>query len=222
MPPQEAPAGATPVADGATPSQSQPTSTAAQTPATPAAPNESTPPAAGSKQATPSDATPEELSALGDPGKRALDRMKQERDTATGERDALARRVQELETATKSDQDKALDAAREEARTDERGRWVGTIRQLRVEGALRDAGCIDPSVTAAAREFGQLKVADDGTVEGLEEAVEDFKTKHGALFAAPATPARGDFGNGHRTTALPKEPESLEEAVTAAITSQGR
>lgn len=211
-------AGATPAAEGATPSQSQPASTPASTPAPPTAtPSTSTTPATGAQTAQPTGATLEELAALGDPGKRALDRMKQERDSVSTERDALQRRVAELENASKSDQDKAIDTARQEGEKASDARWAGIVRSLRIEGALRDAGCIAPDVAAASPALAKLEVdGSDGQVKGLVEAIDQFKESHPSLFGAPgqARPATGDFGNGHRGgQQLPKEPDSLEAAV---------
>ena len=218
------PAGATPAAGGATPPQSQPASTPAQTPATPPAPSTSTPSATGTQPAQqPSDATPDDEAQLGDAGKRALDRMKAERDTAERERKALAAQVEQLTNATKSDQDKAIDAARREGEQASDAKWVDTVRTLRIEGALRDAGCIDPSVTAAAREFSKLEVEQDGTVKGLAEAIEAFKEGHGGLFGSTTPTPRGDFGNGHRSgQPAPQPAATLEDAVAARYAQADR
>lgn len=217
MPPITTPAaGATPATEGATPPPSDSTQ---QQPATPA-PTAST----GQPQQQPQEPATGDEAALGDAGKRALQAERAAKEAALQERDALKARIEALENASKSDQEKELDRVRGDAAKEERQRWEPMVRQLRVEGALRDAGCIDPAVTAGARDFSTLELEDDGNLKGLAEAVEAFKADHPRLFAeqTPSTP-RGDFGNGHRSgQPAPTRAGSLEDAVRAQIESQGR
>src|ERR1041385_2287487 len=92
-------AGATPVAGGATPSQ---------TPANPAAPvsGGTTAPATGDPD------------GLGDAGKRAIQAEREAKAAAIRERDELKARLDELENASKSDHDKAIAAARNEGKAE--------------------------------------------------------------------------------------------------------
>lgn len=191
-------AGATPVAGGATPPQSEPVTTPAAVvqPQTPSAP------ATGTE------------GDLGDAGKRAIKAERDRAKAAEDARDALQTRIDELENANRSDQEKAVADARKEAETAERTKWTDTIRSLRVEGALRDAGCTDPAIASKGSEFGRLKVADNGDVEGLSEAVDAFKAAHPTLF--PAGRPQGDFGGGARSGA-PAKPATLAEAVTQQL-----
>lgn len=201
MPPDDQSAGATPVVEGATPSQTPPATPAATTPAEP-----QQEPAKGSED------------ALGDAGKKALSDERAAKKAAERERDALKTRVEELENATKSDTDKAIAAARKEGEQAATDKWSGFIRAARVETALSAAGAIDSAVAAQAREFAALKVnADSGDVEGLSEAVEAFKQAHPTLFGAPQLqrPPTGDFGGGNRSTNTQNRPASLEEAISA-------
>jgi hypothetical protein len=184
-------AGATPVAEGATPSQSS-----------------SAQPTTGTDPAVTAPATGAEAQ-LGDAGKRALDTMKAEkrasdeaRKTAEQERDALQQRLESLENASKSDQEKAITAARKEGETAATEKWAGIIRAARVESALVAAGAIDPALAALAPEFVALKVADDGTVANLDTTLEAWKEAHPTQFGK-ATPA--DFGGGSRGAATRTE-----------------
>lgn len=181
MPPEVQSAGATPAAEGATPSQNQPAQ-----PAAGQQPEGSQQPATGGED------------QLGEAGKRALDRMKAERDSADKERKALAARVEELENASKSDQEKAVAAARKEGETASTDRWVPIVRSLRIEGALRDAGCTKPTLAARSPEFETLKVGDDGSVDGLDKAIETFKEANADLF--PPTKPTGSADGGARGT----------------------
>lgn len=193
-------AGATPAAEGATPPQSEPV----------------TPPAAAPAPAAVEPAAKVDDSAeLGEAGKRAIKAERDRAKAAESERDALKTRVDELENATRSDQEKAVADARKDAETVERTKWTDTIRNLRVEGALRDAGCTDPAIASKGSEFGRLKVADSGDVEGLTEAIEAFKAAHPTLF--PSGRPQGDFGGGARSGS-PAKPATLQEAITQQLT----
>lgn len=201
MPPEEQSAGATPVVEGATPSQTSP----------------ATPPATGQSTETQEPTATEGTEQLGDAGKRALDRMKAERDEAVKAHRTLQARVDELENASKSEAEKAIGAARKEGEQAATSKWSGVIRGVRVEQALAKAGAIDPSVAAQAREFAQLGVADDGSVTDLDKTVEAFKAAHPALFGQ-APKASGDFGGGSRSGGSTNKPAStLEEAVAAQL-----
>lgn len=199
MPADTQSAGATPVVEGATPSQTQP------------APPAAAPQEPQSQPATGSD------DGLGEAGKKALADERAAKKAAEKERDALKARVEELENSSKSDADKALAAAKKEGEQAATDKWSGFIRAARVESALSAAGAIDAAVAAQAREFGALKVnPDNGEVEGLAEAVEAFKSAHPTLFGAAAQPKpTQDFGGGSRSTNQTNRPASIEDAVTA-------
>jgi len=164
-------AGATPAAAGATPTQTTPVSPAAE-PVTP--PDDS----------------------LGDGGKRALEA---ERKTA---RDALKRAadaekaLEDLKLAGASDSEKAIAKAKADGAAEVTGRFHDQIRRSEVKLALSAAG-INPSVldlAAKADEFVGLKVTDTGQVEGLDQAIAQFKGTRGDLFK-PAVPT-GSSGLG--------------------------
>ena len=178
-------AGATPVAGGATPSQ---------TPASPAAP------ASGGTTA-PATGDPD---GLGDAGKRAIQAEREAKAAAIRERDELKARLDELENASKSDHEKAIAAAKNEGKAEVLGKYQGAVRRSEVRAALSAAGISSTVLDLAAKadEFESLKVTDDGDVEGLDAAVEAFKKARPDLFK-PASGGNGraaDFGGGPRGT----------------------
>jgi len=179
-------AGATPVAGGATPPQ---------TPATPAAP-------ASGGTTTPATGDPD---GLGDAGKRAI---QQERDAAAAakrERDEFKRQLEELQNASKTDQEKALVAAKNEGKAEVLGKYEAAVRRSEVRAALSAAGIASSVLDLAVRadEFAGLKVTDDGDVDGLQAAVDAFKKAKPDLFgkAGAGNGAAPDFGGGPRGTA---------------------
>lgn len=176
--PETATAGATPVVDGATPSQTTPVSPAAA----PAAP----PPATG------------DADALGDPGKKALDAERKRAEDAEKATKALQKRLDELDAANKTDSEKAIDAARKEGETNATSRWQAQVRRSEVRAALAaagiNAGVLDLAIKAD--DFAELDVSETGDVAGLAAAVDAFKKAKPSLFAAAAGPGSFDTGTG--------------------------
>lgn len=174
-------AGATPAAAGATPAQTTPVSPAADPVTTP-------PPATGDEP-------------LGDGGKTAL---LTERATSKAEKaraDKAERELQTLKDASASDSDKALKAAKAEGAAEVTGKLHGLIRSAVVKAELAGSG-INPSVldlAVAAPEFQKLVVSDDGEVEGLKEAVAMFKGSRGDLFKPAVPGGTADLGTGSAT-----------------------
>lgn len=181
--------------------------------ATPPAQTPATPPAIGAD------------GALGEAGKRALDAERTRADTAEGKVKSLETRIAELETATQTDQEKALGEAKRTASAEERTKWTGHIRLTEVRGALSRAGLTDEkalALAAGAPEFGKLKVTDEGQVERLTETVEAFKKDYPLLFAAPAAPPRGGAWDGAAGGSGKGQPATLEDAVGDRLASQTR
>lgn len=179
------PAGAMPVVGGATPPQ------------TPAQPATVTTPAANGAPATGDD----EL--LGEAGRRALQAERIRASAAERERDDFRRRFEELENSSKSDHEKAIAQAKKEGAAEVLGRIQGQVRRSEVKAALSSAGLSGSMLDLASRadEFVDLKVSDDGTVDGLAAAVEAFKKATPELFKVQPTGNRTpDFGGGPRGT----------------------
>lgn len=181
MPDNDQSAGAMPAAGGATPPQSPPASPAADPPTTPAAPATGDP------------------DVLGDAGKRALRAEREQRAAAERERDELKTRLEQLEGASKTEQQKALDEAVKAAKAETQASADARIRRAEVKAALAASGIVasELDLAAIAPEFGKLKVTDQGDVEGLAEAVKDFKEAHPTLFAKPG-PQPGSADGGAR------------------------
>lgn len=150
------------------------------------------PPAA----ATPPDA-PATGDALGDPGKKALDAMKAERNAAVNAAKAAEAELEKLRLTTATDFEKAIAAARKEGADTVIELANAKVRRSEVRAALATAG-INASVldlATKADEFAALKVNDTGEVEGLADAIKAFKTAKADLFKAPVAPASADGGN---------------------------
>lgn len=201
MAPEAQSAGATPAVEGATPSQTPAQPAAGTTPEQPQAP------------ATGAD------DQLSDAGKRALTEERTAKRAAERERDALRTRVEELENASRSDAEKAVATARKEGEQAADARWVPLLRGLRIEGALRDAGCTKAALAARSTEFEALKVGSDGSIEGLDSAVEAFKTANPDLF--PPTTPTGDIGQGVRGTPSADVQPGYDRLVHAYSNAKG-
>lgn len=200
--------GATP-GTGATPDQAGPTTTTpAASGATPQA--GTTAPAAAAPPATGDDA------ALGDAGKRILAEARRAAKEAEDRARAAEAERDALRTATQSEQEKALEAARKEAAAEVRTTFESRIRRSEIRTALTAAGisATELDLASAAPEFARLRVTDDG-VDGLTEAVTTFKALHPTLFAKPAPPV-ADLGGGPRgqsgTPTLRQQIAAAEEA----------
>lgn len=139
----------------------------------------------------------DDAAALGDPGKRALDAMKAERDAAKRQAKVEKDRADALETASKTETQQAIDAAKKEGNLEATTKLAGSIRRAEVKAALTAAGINGAVLDLAVRapEFDGLEVDDDGEVEGLEAAVTAFKNSRKDLFTKAATPGTADGGS---------------------------
>lgn len=182
-------AGATPAAAGATPAQTTPVS-----------------PAAGTAPAAPETPATGEPDGLGDAGKRAIDRMKAERDAAQTAAKAASDELAALKLASASDSEKAISQAKKDGATETRTSLEGQIRRSEVKAALVAEG-INRSVldlAVNAPDFAALKVGESG-VEGLDTAVAAFKKDRADLFAAPGAAGGSSDGGARGGTKVTKE-----------------
>jgi hypothetical protein len=192
--PETTPAGAMPVAAGATPAQSAPSDGAP--PTTPP-----TPPATGEPE-------------IGEAGRRAI---AAERKTAKEAQDALKAAQTELETlkaAGLSESEKAVKEATNAATAAERAKWQTSIRAVRVEAALRVAGATNETLLDLALRsdlITALKVDEAGKVTDLDKAVEQLKKDIPEMFVTPVPggPTRGV------QTGQPAGAKDLESAIAA-------
>ncbi len=208
----DAATGATPGA-GATPAQASPAGTA--TGATPAA-EAGKKPAAAAESATGED-------ALGESGKTVLRDARREAKEARDQAADLQRQLDELQSGTQSEHEKAVNQAKREAKAEERTVWTGRIRDAEVRGALRGAGIVNEKLLALAiqaPEFRELKVDDEGKVVGIPQAIEAFKKDSPELFATRAAPKEGAWDGAAGGASGGKKAANLEEAVNAEIQQQ--
>lgn len=192
----EASAGATPVAEGAKPSQT--------TDPTNAAPK---PPATGDPE------------ALGEAGTKALAAERKRANDAEKAQKVLQARIDDLENASKSESDKAIAQAKKDGAAEVTERFHGQVRRAEVRAALT-AGGINPAfldLAVKADEFATLDVDDEGSVKGLNESVEAFKKAMPDMFRTTAKP---DFGGGPRGTPANNAP-TMNELLKAAASQRG-
>lgn len=159
-------------------------------------------------------ATDDAADGLGDKGKRALQQERNARQEAEARAAAAEQERDQLREATQSETEKAISAARKEGADEVKAVYQGLIRSAKVEAALSAAG-IRPSVmdlASQAPEFAKLKVKDDGTVEGLDEAVAGFKQARKDLFGAATGDGTADGGAGTTKAANPDDLEGLVAA----------
>lgn len=147
--------------------------------------------------------------ALGDPGKKALDAMKAERNAAREE----ARIAKEALAQSKPDET-ALEAARREAT--EAATTVANDRVKRSELKAAATGKLaDPADALAFIDLSKIEVDQNGDVDSgaLNTAIADLLTRKPHLaVSAPLFQGGGDGGAG----APPRPPSSIDEQIAAA------
>jgi hypothetical protein len=178
--PDNASAGATPVVAGATPAQ-----TAPQGDTGAAAPVET-------------DELDGDAANLGEPGKRALARMKAELAAEARARKVAEKELEGLRTASQSEQEKAIAQARQEGAAEALSKANTRVRRSEVRRVLAGQGCLDVDLAATAIEFAELEVDDNGEVLGLDKAVTAFRSAHTTLFAPKRPTGSADAGGNGR------------------------
>lgn len=159
---------------------------------------------AGGKPAAPASSTATGEEALGDTGKALLAEARRLAREAENRAKAAETRANELESGQQTEAERAVSAAKREAAAEERAKWAERARKAEVRGALRGAGIVDDAALELALgspTFQGLKVNNEtGDVEGVSEAIEEFKARHAYLFGAkdekPATPPPGGSWGG--------------------------
>lgn len=117
--------------------------------------------------------------ALGDPGKKALDAMKAERNAERARRRELEAQLEQLQNDAalrdKSAEEQAIEAARQEARAEERSR--ANARVVRSEVRLAAKGKLaDPEDAIAFIDLTQFEVSDEGEVDSaaIDDAIAEL------------------------------------------------
>jgi len=182
-------------------------------------------------QDTESEETDEGQEALGDPGKRALDAMKAQRNAERQKaRDAqkeLDRIKAELALKDKPADEQALETARQEARTE--ATKAANARILKSELKAAATGKLaDPTDAALYINLDDFDVNDDGDVDSdaLNEAITDLLTRKPHLAAQrpnrfDGSADQGAKGKESKATQLSHDdvkrmtPEQIETAKAA-------
>lgn len=166
--------------------------------------------------ATETPAVVEGEKALGDAGKQALDRMKQERNAAKADAkaqaDALAEVRAELEKlkGTEDAGAKAIREAEERLTTQANGRVLRAELKAAATGKLAD-----PADALRFLDLSEFKVDADGNVdaEAISKALTDL-IEGKPYLAAQGRKFQGS-GDGGARPSEPKRAQSLEEAIAA-------
>ena len=205
------PAGATPAAGGATPPQTPP---AASAPAP-------TPQAQPAAIPGPDPSAPDDALGLGDAGKRALDAMKAERNAALAASKAAERELEQLRTASLSENEKAIAAARKAGADEVTERLHARVRRAEVKLALGRAGAMPSLIEdlANAAEFSGLVVDDTDQVTGLDDALKAHRSRVPDAYRTPTTPGPGSVDGGPRAPGAPRATD-LASAVAARLGSR--
>lgn len=159
---------------------------------------------------------------LGDPGKRALDRMKQERNEARNALKAFeslglpAEKLEEIvKQHTEYDQEAALAKARSEGATEARTGFQRQLASMAVQKVAADLGFYDASdaVALLGDKVGEIKFDGDdvdlGSVELLLNAVVEKKPH---LVREEGVPAES-FGLGAQGAPLALNGDGIENAL---------
>jgi len=124
--------------------------------------------------------------------------MKAERDAAKAAAKAEKERADALETATKSETEKAIAAARKEGNLEATTKLTAAIRKAEVKAALTAAGLSTEflGVAVKADQFEAIEVGENGEVSGLDSALEAFKAAFPAMFKAPGAAGQNGSADG--------------------------
>jgi hypothetical protein len=161
--------------------------------------------------------------ALGDAGKQALDRMKAERNAERKRAAAAEAELDKLRNASKSEQEKAIDAARKEGESEATKRANTRLvraeaRALAAAAKFRDPGDV---IAQLGDRLGGITVDDDGEVDqkALKGLVDDLAKAKPYLVdtgATTATAAEVGLGTTGRTTEAPGPGRARLAAAYAA------
>jgi hypothetical protein len=170
---------------------------------------------------SPEDPSTQDASGLGDAGKRALDAMKAERNAAIAASKAAERELEQLRTASLSESDKAIAAARKAGADEVTERLHARVRRAETKLALARAGAVPSLIEdlANAAEFAALVVDDTDQVAGLDDALKAHKARVPDAYRAPAAPGPGSVDGGPRAPGAPRATD-LATAVAARLGSR--
>jgi hypothetical protein len=159
--------------------------------------------------------------ALGDPGKRALDAMKAERNASRLEakeaRAEIARLNAATESAGKPAEEQALDSARREATMEATTKANERILRSELRAAAKGK-LADPTDAQLYIDLSAFEVGDDGEIDSgaLDDAIDELIGRKPHLASVNRRFA-GDAGQGAK--GKPATPSQLNEADIQNMTS---
>lgn len=154
---------------------------------------------------------------LGDAGKKALDAERAERKKAERRAKELDAELAKVREASMSEQEKAVEAARREARTEA----LRSVNQRLVAAEVRAAAggkLADPEDAVRFLDLDQFPVSDDGEIDtrAIISAV-DGLVKQKPYLAAGATRPAGDADQGARGAAMALNGDPLLDSLKAKL-----
>lgn len=160
---------------------------------------------------------PDPAADLGDAGKKALDAERAERKKAERRAKDLDAELVKFREASMSEQEKAVEAARREARAEA----LQSVNQRLVAAEVRAAAggrLADPEDAVRFLDLEQFPVSDDGEIDtrAIAAAV-DGLVKQKPYLAAGATRPAGDADQGARGTAMALNGDPLLDSLKAKL-----
>lgn len=138
------------------------------------------PPPADPPPSDPPAGDPPKEPELSDAGKRAIAEERDARKAEKRRADAAEAELEKLRNASKSEAEKAVDAARKEGESTANERWKSRVVSGEIRAAAAALKFHDPrdAVVQLQDSLGEIKVADDGEVDGkaIEKLLADLKT----------------------------------------------
>lgn len=149
--------------------------------------------------------------------------MKAERNAAIAASKAAERELEQLRTASLTESEKAIAAARKAGADEVTERLHARVRRAETKLALAGAGATPSLIEdlANAAEFAALTVDDTDQVVGLDDALKAHRSRVPDAYRAPATPGPGSVDGGPRASGAPRATD-LASAVAARLGSPNR
>lgn len=150
-----------------------------------------------------------EEAKLGEAGVRALEAEREARKKAEREAKATKVELDKIRTASQTDQEKALAAAREEGKTE--ATKAGNAAIVKAEVRALAAGRMDPKLAVRLLDLDEFSVDDDGEVDdkAITKAIDQLLKETPGLAAAANNGGRGSADQGARGAAV--KPADMNE-----------
>lgn len=189
----------------------------------PAGGADDTPPEDTPSEDTPEDTTSEDEDVpLGEPGKKALDAERKARRDAEQARKQLEADIAELKKQNMSEQERAIEEARETTRNETLNsvnrRLFSAEAKASAAGRIADPDLLtDPAVALRLLGFDDVPLADDGDIDSaaISQAVDALLTAKPYLAASATRPA-GTADGGPRSTPSGSERVDINQLIRRA------